>query len=385
MRHTQPHKRRWFPERELIVRANGKCRFVKLTPRMQVAGVALLAAVAGTAIAAAVSLAGTQYETRAMQSALVEQEARVLEEESRVTAYRDELAAATLQLERRQAFLERMVEMLPAADGEVPAEDGEATASAGELHRISAALPEAKGLARIERRQLGAVAALTAYAEGRASRAEQAIRRLGLDPRRVVAGSEGTVQSGMGGPLESLATEADGSLDSRFTRLGASLARLAALELGLERVPQVMPTALGRMTSNFGYRRDPFTGEAALHSGLDFGGRLGDPIRAAAAGKVSFVGTRSGYGKVVEITHGNGLLTRYAHMSRYSANVGQVVEAGDTIGAIGSTGRSTGPHLHFEVRVNNSAVNPRPLLEDARDVLDGIRTEFVGRNATSGT
>ena len=83
---------------------------------------------------------------------------------------------------------------------------------------------------------------------------------------------------------------------------------------------------------------------------------------------------KSGYGKVVEITHGNGLTTRYAHMSRFSARVGQEVEAGHVIGAIGSTGRSTGPHLHFEVRINGRAVNPRPFLENAPNVLKEVRT-----------
>ena len=100
---------------------------------------------------------------------------------------------------------------------------------------------------------------------------------------------------------------------------------------------------------------------------------MGAPIYAAAQGTVSFVGVKSGYGKVVEISHGNGLMTRYAHMSKFAAKTGQKVDAGDVIGAIGSTGRSTGPHLHFEVRINDRAVNPRPFLETAPDVLKEVR------------
>ena len=88
---------------------------------------------------------------------------------------------------------------------------------------------------------------------------------------------------------------------------------------------------------------------------------------------MTFVGRKGGYGNVVEISHGQGLLTRYAHMSRFEARVGQRVEAGTVIGAIGSTGRSTGPHLHFEVRVNGTAVNPRTFLELAPDVLKKVR------------
>jgi len=175
----------------------------------------------------------------------------------------------------------------------------------------------------------------------------------------------------MGGPLELLATSSDGSIDPRFERLGLSLARMEALERGLASIPQVTPTSLAqtKISSGYGYRRDPFNGGGAMHSGLDFKGPYGAPIYSAAAGEVTFAGWRGGYGKTIEVTHGNGMMTRYAHMSRFHSNLGQKVDAGDLIGAIGSTGRSTGPHLHFEVRINNQAVNPRPFLERAPNVL----------------
>ena len=168
----------------------------------------------------------------------------------------------------------------------------------------------------------------------------------------------------MGGPLIQLATSADGSLDPRFQRLGASLARMTALEDGLTRLPQVLPARLEYISSGFGYRSDPFTHAGAFHPGLDFKGPMGAPIYAAARGVVSFAGQRSGYGNCIEVTHGPGLVTRYAHMSAFRAHQGEQVAAGQQIGAIGSTGRSTGPHLHFEVRINDHPVNPRPFLEN---------------------
>jgi murein DD-endopeptidase MepM/ murein hydrolase activator NlpD len=177
----------------------------------------------------------------------------------------------------------------------------------------------------------------------------------------------------MGGPLEKLVGADDQELDPRFERLGVSLARMNALEQVLEGVPQVVPASQAKISSGFGYRRDPFNGGGAMHSGLDFKGPVGSPIHAAAKGKVSFVGWKSGYGKTVEISHGNGLMTRYAHMSRFDAAEGDEVTAGELIGGIGSTGRSTGPHLHFEVRINNRAVNPRKFLETAPDVLKKVR------------
>jgi len=238
------------------------------------------------------------------------------------------------------------------------------------VDKVSVAIPEAAALARIEARQLAFVEGLTRYADLRSQRAAAALRKLGLDPRAMMNRAD---RSAMGGPLERLSTGSDGSIDPRFERLGLSIARMTALENGLAGVPQVEPAALEYISSGFGYRRDPFTGAGAMHKGLDFRGPIGAPIYAAAKGVVSFVGRRSGYGNVVEISHGNGLMTRYAHMSAFHARVGQKVAGGDTIGAIGSTGRSTGPHLHFEVRINDRAVNPRTFLETAPHVLEEIR------------
>ena len=146
-----------------------------------------------------------------------------------------------------------------------------------------------------------------------------------------------------------------------------------ALQRWLQGIPQVIPAAAQYISSGFGYRSDPFDGDAAFHAGLDFKAPFGAPVFAAAWGRVAFVGQRNGYGNVVEIDHGNGLLTRYAHMSAFHARAGQPVRAGEVIGAVGSTGRSTGPHLHFEVRLNGQPVNPRPFLEVAPNVLQKAR------------
>src|SRR5690606_36553239 len=160
------------------------------------------------------------------------------------------------------------------------------------------------------------------------------------------------------GPFEKLSTGRDGSLDPRFERLALSLARMDALERGRSTGPQVMLADMRMISSCFCSRSDPFNGGAARHSGPDYTVRYSAPIHAAADGKVTFVGTKSGYGKVVEISHGNGMMTRYAHMSAWRAKAGQQVAAGEVIGLIGNTGRSTGPHLHFEVRIHGRAVNP---------------------------
>jgi murein DD-endopeptidase MepM/ murein hydrolase activator NlpD len=122
-----------------------------------------------------------------------------------------------------------------------------------------------------------------------------------------------------------------------------------------------LPVA-GPVTSPFGARTSPTTGAQEFHEGIDIGAAEGTPIRAAASGTVTFAGQMSGYGNVVILSHAGGLQTRYAHQSAMSVTAGQTVAAGEVIGAVGATGEATGPHLHFEVRLNGVAVDPAPSL-----------------------
>jgi murein DD-endopeptidase MepM/ murein hydrolase activator NlpD len=368
--------RSWFPDREFFMRSRGQVRFVTVTSKVQMlaAGGALVAVLAWGGSMAVMGV--LQYQAQSERADLLDRQAEVEQAESRVAAYRDDLGDVADELTRRQDFIEGVLPMLP---DDVKAEEtvSDSRNEAQEtVAKVSASIPEASALARLEARQIAFVENLTRYADRRSAAAEKAIRQLGLDPKAMMRAA----RTAQGGPFESVSTRRDGSLDPRFARLGASLARMDALERGLTGIPQVMPADISQISSGFGYRRDPINGAAAMHQGLDFKGSIGAPIHAAATGRVSFVGQKSGYGKVVEISHGNGLTTRYAHMSKFKARVGQRVGAGDVIGAIGNTGRSTGPHLHFEVRVNDRAVNPRPFLETAPDVLEEARDTLAAGN-----
>ncbi len=354
------------------MRSQGQVRFIRISSRLQMAAASLVALLLLSWVATMATVAISHVLSSQDRLALLHREARVTKSESRVAAYRKNLATVAADLARRQDVIEKMVE---SQVGELPADAkaGETVSdSSGEaaqtVRKVSAALPEAAGLARIEARQLTFVERMTRLADRRSSRAAHAIRALGLDPDTMLA--QLSDKSAQGGPFIRVATSADGSLDPRFRRMGMSLTRMNLLESGLAGVPHALPASLAYISSGFGYRSDPFNGEAAFHAGLDFRGPVGAPIYAAAKGKVSFVGQRQGYGNCVEIDHGNGLMTRYAHMSAFHSHVGELVKAGEVIGAIGSTGRSTGPHLHFEVRINGRPVNPRPFLEAASHVLE---------------
>ena len=154
-----------------------------------------------------------------------------------------------------------------------------------------------------------------------------------------------------------------GALDDRADKLGALESRLFLDYAKQQFVPTSLPVETRWFSSNFGWRIDPFTGFRTFHEGIDFMSPTGRPIRAAGAGVVVYSGLHPQYGNMVEVDHGNGLVTRYAHASKLDVEVGDVVVIGQKIAEVGSTGRSTGPHLHFELRVGGRAVNPNKYLQ----------------------
>jgi murein DD-endopeptidase MepM/ murein hydrolase activator NlpD len=364
------------------MRADGQVRFIKISSKLQKrVAVGAVALVVVWLIALAV-MAWRQYRAEADLASFAEEKARVATARERLNAYGGNLDRVVDDLQDRQEFLEEMARMLPedvVAEGAATGAVTDSTAEAAKtIDKVSALIPQARGLAEVEARQLAFVEKLTRFADARARRAEAAMRKLNLDPKLLSR----QTQAAMGGPFEAI-LGGSGDIDPRFERLGLSLSRMAVLERALDGIPQVVPASVQNITSGFGYRRDPFNGRGAMHAGIDFKGAMGSPIFAAADGQVTFAGRKAGYGNAIEITHGNGILTRYAHLSRIGVKVGQQVAAGTTIGGLGNTGRSTGPHLHFEVRINDRAVNPRPFLEAAPDVLKEVRASRAAGGRTA--
>ena len=177
--------------------------------------------------------------------------------------------------------------------------------------------------------------------------------------------------AGSGGPMlpprmEQEALDELGALETRLTEIEQRIAQVADAatlqNLVLMRTPSRVPVERAELVSSFGNRDDPLTGRRAFHAGLDFAAGHGTAIHAAAGGRVTVAGFRPDFGWVVEIEHGNGLTTRYAHASRLLVKAGDLVMPRDAIAAVGSSGRSTGPHLHFEVLRNGEATDPRRYL-----------------------
>ena len=154
-------------------------------------------------------------------------------------------------------------------------------------------------------------------------------------------------------------------LDDRSKQLDVLETMLMTRNLEAEVMPTGRPVSRGWLSSYFGLRTDPFSGRRVHHAGVDFAGKLGSDVVAVAAGVVQFAGRRSGYGNLVEINHGKGYVTRYGHNLKNLVAVGQTVKKGEVVAKMGTTGRSTGPHVHFEVMVNGRQVNPKKYIHAA--------------------
>jgi len=167
------------------------------------------------------------------------------------------------------------------------------------------------------------------------------------------------------GEFGDLLTDLGRQMDVRSDQFSVLEALLVHDSANRKFMPTLYPILDGWYSSNFGYRIDPFTGQQSMHEGIDFPAEVGTPIVAAASGKVIFADWHPAYGKMVEIDHGNGIVSRYAHTSAMFVKEGDLVVRGQKIAAVGSTGRSTGPHLHFEVRLNGVPQNPARFLSQA--------------------
>lgn len=351
-----------FTDREFFMRSNGQVKFLKISANIQKTIAIIALSIISFWVIATLFMAANQYRVSTERLELVKKEEKILSAEQRLAADKDSINEVVADLAKRQDLIEDTAGRYFNASELTETEDKSAVDN-NDDKKTSAASSEIKALAKIEQRQINFAKKITKIAINRAKLAEQQIRQLGLNPQNFA--NDNIAQGGPFIPFFS-----DGKKeDPRFSQMAAALEYMTSLENALSSIPSSMPAASYTLSSSFGYRRDPINGSGAMHNGLDFKAAHGTPILAAADGVITKAGWMGGYGKTIEITHGNGLMTRYAHMSRLEANLGQKVERGAQIGRMGSTGRSTGTHLHFEVRNNGRAINPHKFLKANNNVL----------------
>ncbi len=255
------------------------------------------------------------------------------------------------------------------APGATRAESAPTKAADADLAPEARLVPLALSLDRIEREQILRLAAVARPATAAASRLRRVFDMAGLSADRICARDRALKAApAVGGPL--IPADEPASETTAFER---NLAEARSAVGALDRLRGALPSlplrqplnGELRLSSGFGFRVDPFLGKPALHSGVDLLDDYGEPVRAAAAGTVVAAGPSGGYGNMVEVDHGSGYSTRYGHLSQISVTSGQKIAQGAVLGRVGSTGRSTGAHLHYEVRADGEATDPARFLRAA--------------------
>ena len=356
--------RNFFTTRDFIFHDGRDLRRFSVAGRTQAlfAGVAAITVLfsgygVSQAMVGAIAVSGVSAAPGSPEAQVAKMRAQVAKMQAEVTAAKEAAKLQAARVEQRQALISAVL------SGKTdPAALDAALADAAPL--TSAVAAEMLGpLREVEQRQVALAGKARVAGEARYQQTASHFRRLGLAPERFVKG-------GMGGPYEPMddndgaaGSDSAESADAQFRALFLTWKKLDALEQTVISIPSMQPVDKLLFTSSFGVRSDPFRGTAAMHAGVDIPGTIGTPIYATADGIISHAGRQGGYGNLVQINHGRGIETRYGHLSKILVADNARVRRGQMIGLMGSTGRSTGSHLHYEVRVDGKAVNPIPFLQ----------------------
>ena len=360
-----------FPERHIYLRSHGAVHGLVLTTGRQLMLSAALAVLAlwtgvGTASLLISMLSASPAEqqsirTRAYYERLIaDRQARLNSAVAQLNDTSNSVADLALSTEKRHAALAMLLT-------EVKGEPGLIKALAPEPLKAFSGRSPLDAVKAVRDDQDRLIDQAETFAKSRADRLRLALRLAGLNPAAL-----GQVSSeSLGGPLidakdpRALAAvlDVDENFAQRIQHAATDLSDSKSLSHVTDQLPLSRPTVGTHESSGFGARIDPINGRPSFHPGQDFAGPMMTPVKSTGPGVISFTGVRSGYGNTIEIDHGRGIKTRYAHLAAIYVGVGEHVALGQRIGAMGSTGRSTGPHLHYEVWVDGRPQNPKRFLE----------------------
>jgi murein DD-endopeptidase MepM/ murein hydrolase activator NlpD len=357
--------RAWFITRDFIFHDGRALRRFSIGGRTQaiaasVAAVTMCFSVYGVAQAAvgAVALTGIVAAPQSPDAKVAQMQAKVAAMQADVATIKSVAQAHAVRVEQRQALITAVV------TGQGAPREVAATVIDPKAAKLAADV--VAPLAKIERRQVVLAVQARRVVEQRIAMTTQKVNRLGVVAHRLA--KTPTQNVAMGGPFEaadSNEASVDLQADQQFRSLFMTWKKLDSLEQSVIAIPSAQPVERLSFTSNYGVRTDPFRGTAAMHAGVDIPGPVGTPVYATADGYVDRAERSGGYGNLVEIDHGKGIQTRYGHLSKILVAPFTRVKRGQLIALMGSTGRSTGPHLHYEVRIDGHAVNPVPFLQTA--------------------
>ncbi|MEG3125713.1 M23 family metallopeptidase [Sphingomonas sp. GB1N7] len=359
--------RAWFITRDFIFHDGRALRRFSIGGRTQaiaasVAAVTMCFSVYGVAQAAvgAVALTGMVDAHSSADAKVAQMQAKVAAMQADVATIKSVAQAHAVRVEERQALITAVV------TGKGAPREVASTVIDPKAAKLAADV--VAPLEKIERRQVVLAVQARRVVEQRIAMTTQKVSRLGVAAKRLAK------MPAMGGPFEaadSNEASVDLQADQQFRSLFMTWKKLDSLEQSVIAIPSAQPVERLSFTSNYGVRADPFRGTAAMHAGVDIPGPVGTPIYATADGYVDRAERSGGYGNLVEIDHGKGIQTRYGHLSKILVAPFTRVKRGQLIALMGSTGRSTGPHLHYEVRIDGHAVNPVPFLQTADYLASG--------------
>ncbi len=391
--------RRWiqraFPERQIYHRSEGKVNYISLTPRTQMAAVSIVSMLVVWVVYSSISFfvsgqfltsqSQRAQESRAkVQRLLSEARAREASTRSLLENRTADFSSAADEFEQRlntlKLLLNHVSEPTLVTDFRQPVKSGTVVMAASaqdpeprqsrplDVSTVDNSNPPLARLAMLENEQSLILRQAEETTGQRVENLRAVLQLTGLNANTFLA----TNNKNVGGPFVAMSEaevfgevlHLDNAFSKRILRVSVRLSEAEQLERILEAAPLGTPVlAEHRRTSKFGGRIDPITGKPARHSGQDFGAFRLAPIGASAAGKVTYAGWKAGYGRFVEINHGQGFRTRYGHMAKVTVKRGQMVQEGDKLGLMGSSGRSTGVHLHYEVWHNGKVYDPEKFLK----------------------
>lgn len=321
----------------------------------------------------AIEISGITAKPGTPQERMAEMRNQVEQMQADIAAVKQAAAAHAARIAQRQALLSALV------SGKADRKMLSLSLPVVQVPNSPMAAEVLEPLRQVETRQLALAVKAHQLGERRYAAMTARLRRFGLAPDRYLGNQKTTAMPAMGGPFEPVnpaELSASAAADAEFRSLFQTWKKLDVLEQSAIAIPSLQPVDNLAFTSNFGVRSDPFRGVAAMHAGVDIPGPKGTPVYATADGVVERSGRYGGYGNLVEINHGRGIETRYGHLSKLLVEPNTRVRRGQLIGLMGSTGRSTGPHLHYEVRVDGHAVNPVPFLATATFVTPSDNGAF---------
>ncbi len=373
-------RRSLFKPREILLRDGASLKRITVSPRTQIVATLIgVVATFGVGLTTIQLCTGASLASSALSGASAHY-AQVAQMEARVSALQAEVAVIREGAKLHAAKLDQRDALLAAI-----------IAGKGDANKLAAldlnAAPAAK--TRLARDVRAPLAATEARQEALASQAQNILNARMQNATRVIghlglaSARFDCVKGGQGGPYEPVDDKA-AVASGNFRSLFLSWKKLDQLQQGAVAIPAIHPVDSMNFTSNFGVRSDPFNGRRAMHAGVDIPGVHGTNIYATADGTVNRAEWVNGYGRLIELDHGRGIVTRYGHLASFVVAPGAHVTRGQLIAHMGSTGRSTGTHLHYEVRIDGGAVNPVPFLQSGDYLVALQKTPAAPRVAVGG-